>query len=203
MNSPHDPFSARFDSIEIDPARAPSKEAIEQAMAAIAPAEAPGFYLLDDAGGRFAIDREMGVITLKDEATLTRERGEVHGARLKVIEPSGASYEMELKLRITGHVPQMLGAEEFGFLAEMAADVNAQMTGAAAPVVIKPAPQPTRITWTHYAAALAAAGKGELIRGRRAFIPTDLPQASHSQAIATLTLGEPLPAVGASAPWSL
>jgi hypothetical protein len=202
MTSPHDPFSARFDSIEIDPARAPTKEAIEQAMAAIAPAEAPGFYLLDDACGRFAIDRGMGVITLKDEATLTRERGEVHGARLKVIEPSGASYEMELKLRITGHVPQMLGAEEFGFLAEMASDVNAQMSSAA-PVVIKPAPQPTRITWTHYAAALAAAGKGELLRGRRAFIPTDLPQASHTQAIATLTLGEMLPEVGASAPWSL
>lgn len=199
MSSPHDPFSARFDAIDIDPTRAPTREAIEQALAAVAPTE-PGFYLVDDAGGRFAIDRDMGVITLKDEALLARERGSVHAARLKVIEPSGESYEMYLKLRITGRVPQMIGAEEFGFLAEMAADVGGQVAPAPA---ARPAPQVTRTVWTRYSAAQASMSKGDLMRGRRAFIPAELPLATGAVTSASLTIDEPLPVAGVPAPWSL
>ncbi len=202
MSSPHDPFSARFDAIELNPARAPTKMAIEQALAAVAPIE-PGFYLIDDAGGRFAIDRDVGVVTLKDDVLLVRERGAVHAARLKVIEPSGASYEMELKLRLTGRVPQMVGEEDLAFLAEMASDVGGRVSDATAPVAATPEPQLTRMAWTRYAAALAAAGKGDLLRGRRAFIPAELPQASSALADITLTIAEPLPVVGAPAPWSL
>lgn len=117
MNPPLDPFAQQFDSIEIDPARAPSAAAIERALSFAAPENAPGFYLLDDSGGRFEIDREFGVVSLRDEGILAHERGAVCTARLKVVEQSGASYEMDLRLRLTGRVPQVVGAEEFGLLA--------------------------------------------------------------------------------------
>lgn len=70
--------------------------------------DAPGFYLLDDAGGRFEIDRDWGVISLKDESILDRERGAVHVARIRVIEQSGETYELDLKLRVSGRVPQLV-----------------------------------------------------------------------------------------------
>jgi hypothetical protein len=117
--SPSDAFCSAFDSIEVDPARAPSRLAIERAMEFCAPApraSEPGFYLLDDAGGRFVIDRDWGLVSLKDAAVLAREPGAVHGARLHVVEPSGASYQLNLKLRLTGLIPQMLGGEENDFL---------------------------------------------------------------------------------------
>ena len=41
---------------------------------------APGFYLLDDANGRFAIDREMGIVTLTDNSILQTERNAIHGS---------------------------------------------------------------------------------------------------------------------------
>ena len=116
MTPPLDPFAKRFDSIEIE--RAPSAAAIESAFAAIAPTAAapedgqPGFFLLDDANGRFIVDREMGVVMLRDETLLTREHGAVYPARLRVVEPSGASYDLDLKLRPTGRVPQVLGSSE-------------------------------------------------------------------------------------------
>lgn len=108
------PFEHSFDSIEVSASTAPSREAIERALAMCAPAHdegGAGFYLLDNAGGRLIVDRESGVISLKDEALLVRELGRIHAARLKVIEPSGTSYELELRLRITGLVPQVLGCE--------------------------------------------------------------------------------------------
>jgi hypothetical protein len=123
MIPPLDPFALSFDSIEIDPTRAPTKQSIERALAICGPRdevltataaapdlEAPGFFLRDDAGGRFTIDRDMGVISLRDDALLVRERGAVYPVRLRVVEASGASYELDLKLRLTGRVPQVLGA---------------------------------------------------------------------------------------------
>ena len=74
--------------------------------------DAPGFYLLDDAGGRFVVDPDFGFASLRDEATLQTERGAVHLARLRVVEPSGEEYVLEMRLKITGRVPQMLGPEE-------------------------------------------------------------------------------------------
>jgi hypothetical protein len=103
-------FSACFDAIEIDPARAPSPAAIDAALAACAPQQAPGFYLLDDARGRFVVDRAWGLISLRDEATLERERGQVHPVRLQVVEPSGNMYEITLRLAVDGMVPQLVGS---------------------------------------------------------------------------------------------
>jgi hypothetical protein len=114
MNPPRDPFSDSFDRIEIDPANAPSPEAIDRALAFCAPQEerGPGFYLVDDGQGRFAIDRDTGVVTLRDEALLSTERGQIHHAQLRVIETSGRVYTMELALRLTGRVPQMADSED-------------------------------------------------------------------------------------------
>lgn len=120
MIPPDSPFAIQFDSIELDPARAPTAEAIERALAMCtpkdAPMDAPGFYLLDDSEGRFEIDHDLGIVSLKDESLLEREAGSVRAARLRVIEPSGATYELELRLRLTGRIPQLVGGEENDFL---------------------------------------------------------------------------------------
>ncbi|MFZ2030373.1 MAG: hypothetical protein WAU68_08715 [Vitreimonas sp.] len=139
MNTPSDPFSESFDSIEIDPARKPSIEAIDHALAICAPADgldAPGFYLLDDAGGRFVIDRDWGVISLRDESVLEQSRGATHVARLRVIEQSGETYELDLTLRLTGMVPQLI--TEDGAIEQDADDAD-----------LPPIP---RIHWTRYVA---------------------------------------------------
>lgn len=163
-----------------------------------------GFYLIDDAGGRFIVDRELGIVSLADDALLTREQGSVHAARLRVIEPSGASYELDLKLRLTGRVPQVVGAEDFGAIAVMADGLSDQIAHGVqhAPAIAAPRVTASITSWTRYAAASAAQGKGELVRTRRAFIAADLPSAT-TQTHAALSLSEPPPAVGAKAPWSL
>ena len=70
-------------------------------------ADGPAFQLIDDADGRFAIDSENGIVTIARESLLQTEFGAVHGVRMRVRERSGASYELALRLRISGHVPQM------------------------------------------------------------------------------------------------
>ena len=116
MTTPSDPFSEAFDSINIDPAHVPSVEAIDHALSFCGPPpeamDAPGFYLLNDADGRFVIDRDWGVISLADEGLLDRERGAIHVARLRVVEQSGESYELDLKLRLSGRVPQLVADED-------------------------------------------------------------------------------------------
>ena len=114
--STHDPFSDSFDCIEIDPAKAPSAAAIDRALAFCASQDAPGFYLIDDAQGRFVIDRDSGVVSLRDEDILATERGQTHSARLRVVEPSGHAYTMELSLQLTGRVPQMSGDDDLNAL---------------------------------------------------------------------------------------
>ncbi len=120
MIPPLDPFAQKFDSIEVS---AGAASAYEQALALSAPSAAapefakPGFYLLDDAGGRFSVDRDLGVVSLRDENLLTHEHGAVHAVRMRVVENSGESYELDMQLRVTGLVPQMVGAEEFTFAA--------------------------------------------------------------------------------------
>lgn len=71
----------------------------------------PIFTLIDDAQGRFVVERETGVIALSDKSWLEREPGAVHVARLRVVEPSGLTYELDVPLRLTGLVPLMEGAE--------------------------------------------------------------------------------------------
>ncbi|MEQ1618685.1 MAG: hypothetical protein ABL883_10120 [Terricaulis sp.] len=107
-----DSFAAAFDAIEVDRASAPSPAAIAAAMAMCAPADQPGFYLLEDCGGRFVVDREWGLISLRDESLLESERGQIYRARLRVVEPSGTAYELALRLRISGRVPQVVSEED-------------------------------------------------------------------------------------------
>jgi len=134
------PFGEAFDAIELNSARA-DRAAIERAMAHIAPqTDEPGFYLLDDAGGRFVVDRALGIVSLRDPAILVSERDSVHAARLRVVEPSGARYEMEIKLRLTGPVPKMAGTEDIDFLA-----------GTPAIDAAPAAPAPRVIGWSAYA----------------------------------------------------
>jgi len=196
--SAHDPFSASFDSIEIDGTR-PPLAAFDHALALAAPSTAApefaqaGFYLVDDAGGRFTIDREMGVVSLRDAATLERERFAIHTVRVNVIEQSGHSYEMEMQLRLTGLVPQMVGAEDALFSIP---STEAPQQALAAPVELPI----VESHWTKYAAANARAGKADIACTRRAFIQAELPVIAISSA--TLTLGA-LPPVGLSSDWSL
>jgi len=192
MSSSHDSVSAEFDSVSLAHAGTDAPELTNA-----------GFYLIDDAGGRFNVDRELGIVSLTDDTLLTREHGRVHAARLRVIEPSGASYELDLKLRLTGLVPQVVGAEDFGAIAMMADGLLEQIaTGAHAPALRRAiAPSAPATSWTRYAAALGAHGKADLIRTRRAFITAELPTTSPTSA--ALSLSEPPPAAGAKAPWSL
>jgi hypothetical protein len=201
MSSP-DPFSARFDSIEIDPDRAPSQAALDHAFSLVAPAAAapefatPGFYLIDDAQGRFEVDRDFGVISLRDESILERERGAVHTARLRVIEQSGASYDMDMQLRLTGRVPQMIGAEDNAFLIRLAAGETPQAAPTPAPHAEPPV---AAAPWTKYAAAHGLPGKAELVRTRRSFIGAEFPV--NVAGPAALSLTEPLPPVGMQGRW--
>lgn len=144
MSTTQAPFGETFDSIEI--AAAPNRDAIARALAQVAQPQEPGFYLVDDGGGRFVVDRALGIISLRDETILARERDQVHAARLCVIEPSGARYELEMKLRLTGAVPKMVGSEEIDFLA-------------GAPAIDAPAPKPAPIT-THWSAYSASSTHG-------------------------------------------
>lgn len=97
--------------------------------------DTPGFYLLDDAGGRFVIDRDWGVISLKDETVLEQEHGAIHMARLRVVEQSGETYELDLKLRMSGRVPQLVSDDAFGDEADEVEAMNVP-----------------RIHWTRYVA---------------------------------------------------
>lgn len=193
MTSAHDPLSLSFDSIDIDRARAPS---------AAADLGEAGHFLVDDAGGRFQIDREMGVISLRDEATLERERFSVHAVCVRVVERSGEQYELELKLRVTGMVPHVVGAEEALFEVPHDDEPVEQATPIAAPVPLPPTDRaPTH--WTRYAAAHARAGKSALERTRRAFISAEWPAFAPTLANSALALDEAPPPVGLSSDWSL
>ena len=103
MMSSLDPFALSFDSIKVEPkppAALPSERTALFAHSALP--EEPGFYLLDDAGGRFSIDRATGIVTLAHDHVLELERDAIHPVHIKVIEHSGASYELNFRLRITG-----------------------------------------------------------------------------------------------------
>lgn len=112
MISPSDSFSASFDAIALDAATARSPAAIDAAVSACAAPHEPGFYLLDDADGRFVIDRDFGVVSLRSDALLEAERDAVHLARVLVIEQSGERYELALRLKLTGMVPQAVIADD-------------------------------------------------------------------------------------------
>ncbi len=177
--SAHDPFSASFDSIEPSAA---ARSAIEHAFDLVTPSaaapdlEAHGFYLVDDAHGRFDIDREMGIISVRDESILARERLAIHAVRMRVVERTGHSYEMEMKLRLTGLVPQMVGAEDALF------DLPASDAETA------PIAQP-QTHWTRFAAANGTTGKAALPTG--AFVQPEFPAISAT--FTPFAIGKALP----------
>lgn len=188
MIPPLDPFARNFDAV--DPAHAPTRAAIENAMAHVAPREeTPGFYLLNNANGRFVIDREIGVVTLADESLLQSERNTVHDVRLRVVEPSGATYELDMQLRITGRVPQMLGAEEFAAIAGLtdetiliAPRVPLLIVAKDEPIVALPRVEPpvSSATWTNFAVAQGHQSRTPRQQPRGSFIVTDLPATNES-----------------------
>jgi hypothetical protein len=156
MISSLDPFALSFDSIKLEPKPAHASPEGERRSLFVQGAlpEEPGFYLIDDADGRFSIDRDTGVVSLSHAHVLELERGAVHGVHIKVLEPSGASYELKFRLRITGRVPQLLGAQENDALAALtsAALLDLMQASEAAPA---PAPAPaSRVQpWVGYSAA--------------------------------------------------
>lgn len=196
MNQPLDPFAQNFDSIEVGNTRASA--AFDHAIALAAPSaaapefDAPGFYLIDDADGRFIVDRDFGTVSLADEALVARELGAVHGVRLKVIERSGASYELPMQLRITGLVPQMVGAED--------------IFAAPAPSIVV-TPQRAHVPWAAFSATQDAGGAPAALSSCGAapfgaLVCATLPTAQLDAA--DLVLGAELPAPsGKSAIWSL
>jgi len=204
MNQPLDPFAQKFDAINVTQSGA--RDAFEQVLAVAAPTAAarelaePGFYLLDDADGRFIVDRSMGVVSLADEALLERERDAEHDVRLKVVEQSGESYELDMRLRVTGLVPQMVGADDFGFAAPVAPELKP-----AARIAIVEAPRP-QVAWSRFTATSNAGAPPSLstcgAAPYGALICTQMPAANLSAA--ALVLDETLPPPsGHGARWSL
>ena len=170
----------------LDPSHAPE---------AAASHEAPGFYLVDDADGRFTVDRQWGIVSVAHDDVLAREAGSVHSVTLRVIEPSGARYELPMRLRLTGRVPQMVGAEEFAMLASMADGLAEQIASGE-----RTAPLPPTIAWSQFSAACAKPGKGDLEQN---FAPP-LPSMTPRLADAGLSMPEMrLSPTPADADWSL
>lgn len=205
MVSPLEPFSQHLDSIEIDPTRAPSQASFDRAPEP----PAPGFYLLDDANGRFVVDREMGVVTLADESILHSERNAVHTVKLRVVEPSRASYELNMQLRVSGRVPQMLGADEFAAIAGLTDETI--LVAPRVPVLVAPqeAPAPaieatnvelTQVTWTRFSPAQGHSSRTPRVQPRRSFIVAEAPATIDSVSTAFEGLPQTLPA---HLPWSL
>jgi hypothetical protein len=173
--------------------------------------EAAGFYLLNDANGRFVVDRELGVVTLADDSLLQAERNAVHAVRLRVVEPSGATYELDMQLRITGRVPQMLGAEEFAAIAGLTDETI--LVAPRVPVLIMPKEEPVRAaepvrieapvtatSWTHFAVAQGHQSRTPRQQPRRSFIIPELP--ASSQTVSLSFDGMPQ-SFSAHLPWSL
>lgn len=165
--------------------------------------EEPGFYLVDDAGGRFIVDRQWGIVSVANDDVLAREADSVHSVTLRVIEQSGARYELPMQLRLTGRVPQMVGAEEFAMLASMAdglADQIANGESAAPAPQVSAQPTPS-IAWSQFSAACAKPGKGALPEQNFA---TPLPNMNPRLADAGLSMPEmTLAPTPADADWSL
>jgi hypothetical protein len=201
MNQPLDPFAQNFDSIDVSATR--GNAAFDQAIALAAPSaaapefDAPGFYLIDDADGRFIVDRDFGTVALADEALVAREHGAVYGVRLKVVERSGTSYELPMQLRIMGLAPQMVGAE----------DIFAAPDATPAPPSITIAPQRARVAWAAFSATQDAGGAPVSLSScgaapYGALVCVNLPAAQVADA--DLVLAAELPAPSSkSAVWSI
>lgn len=171
-----DDFSSRFDSIPVEKAQ-PLAEAPPETHLAFGemrsefPDETgPGFTLLDDGGGRFAIERDTGIITLLHDETLATDAGAVFPVRLRCVEYSGLAYDQDLHLRITGRVPQIVGGEANDALSRLAqgpldaepvAPVRRVCMTLAGPA-IAPATEVAVSDWSEFAAFRAHAARRPL-----------------------------------------
>ena len=96
-------FASRFDSISVERA-----VAFTDAPEGDDPL-APGYTLLDDANGRFAIERETGIVSVLRDDTLASDAGRTFAITLRCVERSGMTYTQTLQLRVTGRIPQIVG----------------------------------------------------------------------------------------------
>lgn len=165
---------------------------------------APGFYLADDADGRFVIDHDTGVVTLSCEDVLARERNVVHVVRIKVIEQSGESYEVALRLKITGMAPQIATPDEgFAMFDEPMRPAPAEAPAAAPERPVAPPAPFSAARWLRFAAfAPAVATPRETARFEEtAFGDALAPAAADNLALEEAALAiEPPPAI-APADW--
>jgi hypothetical protein len=67
--------------------------------------EAPAYVLIDNAGGRFAIDGATGMITLANPERGEAELGCVHPVRIRIHDPLIGDYEALFHLRIDALLP--------------------------------------------------------------------------------------------------
>ncbi|MBK8544718.1 MAG: hypothetical protein IPL62_14910 [Caulobacteraceae bacterium] len=131
----------------------------------------------------------------------------MHAARLRVIEPSGATYELEMQLRITGRVPQMLGAEEFAAIAGLTDETILVAPRVPLLIVQKDEPAPvtqtapaTQQLWTRFSAAQGHQARAPRVQPRHSFIVPELPPVNEPASFEF----EGLPsAFSAHLPWSL
>lgn len=134
----------------------------------------PGFSLADDADGRFVIDADTGVISLAHEDLVERERNVVHGVRIRVVERNGDSYEMAVRLKITGLVPKMAGEDYFGEAPDLSSPAPAA-TAAPAPVETPTAAQePAAFSAAHWMRYAAFAARQAQHRKRARFAAAQL-----------------------------
>lgn len=162
-----DDFSSRFDSISVENAHLHAGAVTE---ASLENDSGPGFTLLNDAGGRFAIERETGIITVLHDETLATDAGAVFTVRLRCVEYSGLSYDQDLKLRVTGRVPLIVGDEANDALWRLAhgpldiapvAPVR-RVSMALAEPAIAPAADIAMSAWSEFAAFRAHAARRPL-----------------------------------------
>ena len=200
MSSP-DSFAERFDSIEIGRDSACSPAAFEQALAIAQP---PGFTMIDDADGRFVVDPEFGFVSVASDEVLARDMGSVHAVALRVVEQSGESYRLDLQLRITGRVPQMIGAEEFAAIAGLTDETI--LVAPRVPLLIVPEEKPKApveiapMNWTRFAVAQGHQSRTPRQQPRRSFIVADIPPTNERVSFEFDGLPRPF---SAHLPWSL
>ncbi|MBL8549939.1 MAG: hypothetical protein JNJ73_08125 [Hyphomonadaceae bacterium] len=112
-------------------------------------APAPAAHaLIDDAGGRFAIDPDTGVISLADPALMRDEFGRIHKVRVR-----SGEYEATFHLRVAAPLPEVVmanGADPFG-MDPFAHDVL-PVPGEHMFVLAPPPPGPVK-AWCELAAA--------------------------------------------------
>lgn len=188
-----DPF-AYFDEARAEGGASLLIDDAFETLAGGASAEDAAFVLLDDAGGRFVVDPRTGLICLADEERLNQERDSVHAVRLQARDGAGEPYEMTLRLKLTGVVPEIVDADE-----TLDAPVETP-----APVEAVDMEASSLSPWRDFAAFL----------GRTAHAPSPNAAARFGEACdfgleerfdldaATLSIGAALPAPASDAAWN-